>query len=275
MSRRTGQVGSVFQQNQTSWNPAAPAYGRYWCDVPEGRKRRVITLGVCVTRTVAKRKLREHIEAEGINSEATLISTGMTFREQAKRWIASLATRRRRPVKPATIFGWQHELDKWILPTIGDMPLAEVSNAALKLLIETMAAGGLSAKTIVNYAQVPKMVVASAVTADGEQVYPRKWNHDFVGLPIVDTKKQHRPTVTEAAVGALIASAAYRFAVLFALLAGTGLRAGEALALKATDFSSEFRVLHVTRSIWHGREQDPKTPSAVREVDVAEPLAAF
>ena len=62
---------------------------------------------------------------------------------------------------------------------------------------------------------------------------------------------------------------------LFALLAGTGLRAGEALALKATDFSSDFRVLHVTRSIWHGREQDPKTPSAVREVDVAEPLAAL
>ena len=31
----------------------------------------------------------------------------------------------------------------------------------------------------------------------------------------------------------------------------------------------------MTRSIWHGREQDPKTPSAVREVDVAEPLAAL
>ena len=278
MSRRTGQVGSVFQQNQTEWNPAAPAYGRYWYDAPEGRKRRVITLGVCTTRTVARRELREHIDAEGVNSAATLISTttpGMTFREQAKCWIASLATRRRRPVKPATIFGWQHALDKWILPTIGDLPVAEVSNGALKLLIETMAAGGLSAKTIVNYAQVPKMVVGSVVTADGDQVYPRKWNHDFVGLPIIDPKKQHRPTVTEAAVGALIASAAYRFAVLFALLAGTGLRAGEALALKATDFSSDFRVLHVTRSIWHGREQDPKTPSAVREVDLAEPLAAL
>jgi hypothetical protein len=87
-----------------------------------------------------------------------------------------------------------------------------------------MVAGGLSAKTIVNYAQVPNMVVGSVVTADGDQVYPRKWNHDFVGRSIIDPKKQHRPTVTEAAVGALIASAAYRFAVLFALLAGAGLR---------------------------------------------------
>ncbi len=277
LSRRTGQSGSVFQQNQISWNPAAPAYGRFWVDFPEGRKRRVITLGVCATRTVAKRTLREHIEAEGINTEKALIATttpGTMFREQAKRWIASLATRRRRPVKPATIFGWQHELDKWILPTLGDMPVGDVSNAALKLLIEKMAAGGLSAKTIVNYAQVPKMVVASVVTAEGEQVYPRKWNHDFVGLPIIDKSKQHRPTVTQAEVGDLIKRTTYRFAVLFALLAGTGLRAGESLALKATDFSSDFRVLHVTRSIWHGREQDPKTSAAIREVDIAEPLAA-
>ena len=149
----------MFQQNQTSWNPAAPAYGRFWVDSPEGRKRRVISLGICATRTVAKRKLREHIETEGVNSKDTFITSttpGTTFREQAKCWISSLATRRRRPVKPATILGWQVPLDRWILPTIGDMPLAEVSNAALKKLVEKMAEGGLSPKTIVNYTQVPR-----------------------------------------------------------------------------------------------------------------------
>jgi integrase len=278
MSRRTGQSGSVFQQNQISWNPVAPAYGRFWVDSAEGRKRRVISLGSCATRTVARRKLREHIETEGVNSEAALISTttpGTTFREQAKRWIASLATRRRRPVKPATIFGWQHALDKWILPTLGDMPLAEVSNAALKLLIETMASGGLAAKTIVSYSLVPKMVVASVTTADGEQVYPRTWNHDFVGLPIIDPSKQHRPTVSEEKVSELAGHSSFRFAVLFSLLAGAGLRIGEALALKSSDFTEDFRVLKVTRSIWHGKEQDPKTPAAVREIDLAESLAAI
>ena len=61
--------------------------------------------------------------------------------------------------------------------------------------------------------------------------------------------------------------------MLFTLLAGTGLRIGEALALKKTDVSSDCRVLFVRRSIWHGKEQQPKTPSAIRDVDVAEPLA--
>ena len=278
LSRRTRQTGNVFQQNQTSWNPAAPAYGRFWVDSLGGRKRRVISLGTCATRTVAKRKLREFIETEGVNNSDTFITSttpGMTFREQAKVWIGSLATRRRHPVKPATILGWQTPLDKWILPTIGDMPLAEVSNAALKRLVETMAEGGLAAKTIVNYSQVPKMVVASVVNDEGEQIYPRKWNHDFIGLPIIDKSKQHRPTVSESEVGVITSHPSFRFRVLFSLLAGTGLRIGEALALKARDFTDDFRVLHVTRSIWHGREQDPKTPAAVREVDVAEPLAVL
>ena len=136
-----------------------------------------------------------------------------------------------------------------------------------------MAVAGLSPKTIVNYTLVVKMVVASAVDAEGEQIYPRKWNHDFIGLPIVDQNKQHRPTVTQAELGEILASTSKRWAVLFALLAGTGLRIGEALGLKAEDLSEDCSVLHVQRSIWDGQEQAPKTPNAVRVVDIAEPLA--
>ena len=29
------------------------------------------------------------------------------------------------------------------------------------------------------------MVIASAVNEEGEEIYPRKWNHDFVGMPIL------------------------------------------------------------------------------------------
>ncbi len=61
--------------------------------------------------------------------------------------------------------------------------------------------------------------------------------------------------------------------MLFALLAGTGLRIGEALGLKTADLSENCTVLHVRRSIWGGQEQSPKTPNAVRVVDIADPLA--
>ena len=145
------------------------------------------------------------------------------------------------------------------------MPVSDVSNGALRELVDKMATAGLSAKTIVNYVQPVKMVVASAVDKDGEQLYPRKWNHDFIQLPIVNKEEQHCPTVDAPDIEGLLVKG--RYAVLFALLSGSGLRIGEALALKDTDFSLDCRILTVSRSIWHGREQAPKTPSAVREVD--------
>jgi len=276
LSRRIGQKGNVFQHNKP-WNPAVPAYGRFWVDVPgEERQRRTISLGVCRTPSIAKQKLREYMESTGINSkEFFTINTApaTTFRAQAEKWIQSLPMRRRKPVKPATIFSWQHALDKWILPHIGDKLLGEVSNGVLRELVEKMAAAGLSPKTIVNYTQVVKLVVASAVDADGEQLYRRKWNHDFIGLPIVEPNKQHRPSVTKAELGEILATTNKRYGVLFALLAGTGLRIGEALGLKIGDFSQGCTVLHVRRSIWHGQEQAPKTPNAVRVVDIPEQLA--
>jgi len=45
-----------------------------------------------------------------------------------------------------------------------------------------------------NYIQVPKMVVASVVDGDGNQVYPRKWNHEFIDMPVVELPEQNRPS---------------------------------------------------------------------------------
>jgi len=51
------------------------------------------------------------------------------------------------------------------------------------------------------------------------------------------------------------------------------LRIGEALGLKTDDLNTECTVLHVRRSIWGGREQQPKTENALRVIDIPEQLA--
>jgi integrase len=184
-----------------------------------------------------------------------------------------MATRRRKPAKPATIARWRYSLDNWLLSNLAEKPLVDVTYGTLRDLIGKLTDAGLAPASIIGHVQVVKLVVASAVDDDGEQLYPRKWNHDFIGLPIVRKEEQHRPTVTATEVEEILASAKRRYAVLFALLAGSGLRIGEALALKTSGLSPDCRVLRVQRSIWHRREQAPKTPNAIREVDVAEPLA--
>jgi hypothetical protein len=70
--------------------------------------------------------------------------------------------------------------------------------------------------------------------SEGDQIYPRTWNHEFIQLPLVDKEKQNRPTITHAEISAVLGRVKKRYAVLFALIAGTGLRIGEALAVSTT-----------------------------------------
>ena len=204
----------------------------------------------------------EYVEAVGLSGRA-VVDSRLGFK-----------SRKRHPVKPATISGWRDALNAWLLPNLGEKLLADVSNKAVRELVEKMSEGGLAAKTIVNYVQVAKLVVASAVNDEGEQVYPRTWNHDFIQLPVVLKDKQHRPSVTDADLKEILSNTKkLKHLMLFSLLAATGLRIGEALALRATDFGPDCRVLHVRRSVWRGQEQEPKTSNAVRVVDVPEILA--
>ena len=282
LSRRTGQLGNVFQHSQTrkeangEWNPNALAYGRIYVDETTGRRRVIVQLGACRSKRHAEAKLSEYINAHKINEPQTFHRAySPTFAATAAAWLEQIKNRRRRPVKPATIAGWEHLLEKRLLSRLGSTPVGEIGNAALKTLINGMAAEHLSAKTICSYVAVVKMVVASAINEEGEQLYPRTWNDDFIGLPIVKKSEQERQTITADGVLDVILRSPERERVLFALLSGTGLRIGEALALKHSDFSDAFRVLHVSRSLWKGKEQSPKTENAVRDVDLHPWLASL
>jgi hypothetical protein len=193
---------------QGKWNPRSSAYGRFWIDVPSGeRKRRTVSLGLCATQWVARLRLREYIERAGVCSKHRFHQIPVpstTFRQQAEWWMESLSTRRRRPLKPARIYGWQHCLDRWILPNLGNKLVSEVGNGALRQFVEILSAAGLAPKTIVNVVTVAKLVVASAVDKEGDQIHPRIWNHEFMQLPLVVKENQNRPTITEAEISAML-----------------------------------------------------------------------
>ena len=89
----------------------------------------------------------------------------------------------------------------------------------------------------------------------------------------------HRRTVAEFGPASLEAGIAHQpdstgqHAILFALLAGTGLRIGEALALRVEDVGDRvIRVAHGLSSVT-GEIQSPKTKNGVREVDLHPALA--
>ena len=293
MNRRVGQNGEVFVKQLckkggcTHPKGFCPKYGRYWKDVPgqHARQRFSVSFGK-VTRTVAERKLREHIIATGVDSVETFNEiTGplTTFREQADWWLKEiragriLSKKRRTPMRSATVAGYESAVT-WLRNVIGDKPLADVKNEVARELIIAMKAAKppLADKTIVTYFQVVKAVVASAVNKEGEQLHSRNWNLSHIGLPIVNERKQSKPAFTATEVEQIVSRAEGRYRILFALLAGSGLRIGEALGLKVGEhISADCKTLYVRQSVWNCKEQDPKTENAVRDIDVCSDLGVM
>lgn len=268
MSRRSGQDGYVERKGNAF-------YVRFWIDVPGQEKRAHKSIRVCpvsgpgrMTKPERERRARQLIVDSGADTEKHLkaveaVNRGVTFRDQAKWFLNHAKTRKRNPIKPSTATSWASHL-VWINPLLGDVPLASVNNLALKDLVSKMSDAAFTPKTMHNYLQVVKMVVASAIDNQGEQLYPRKWNHEFIDLPQVGSHRTPTFTAEEAAKIVSVATGQYR--VLYALLAGTGLRIGEALALEVRDVSD--MTITVRRGIWNGILQTPKTANGIREVDV-------
>jgi integrase len=153
------------------------------------------------------------------------------------------------------------------------LPLASVTNATVKPLVAKMHAAGLSPKTVNNYIGLVKLVAASAIDANGEQLFPRKWNHEFLDMPLVDN--QHQPTFTAETMSAIVRKADAQGQVLYSLLAGTGLRVGEALGLEVRHLSQDCKTISVEQSCWEGEIQTPKTKNAYRQVDLCSTLSAL
>ncbi|HUO25185.1 MAG TPA: tyrosine-type recombinase/integrase [Candidatus Aquilonibacter sp.] len=282
MSRRSGQVGRIERKGNSY-------RARFWLDVPGVQKRIYKSVFIApvsgpgsLNKFELKRRLKEIIAEAGANDEITLrmteaVNLGTTFKQQAKWWIESVQNRKRKPIKAGTASSWKSAI-RWINQQIGEIPLSSVNNLAVrdhvvaKMASEQNKDGTprFSPKTISNYVGVVKMVVASAINDKGEEIYPVKWNHDFLDLP--EVRHQLTPSFTGDEVNKIIDHAG-RHAVLYALLAGTGLRIGEALALRIEDVKDS--VIHVCHglSAVTNELQTPKTKNGIREVDLHSSLA--
>jgi hypothetical protein len=162
-------------------------YGNWWIvrfriDVPNQDRRALTYERICPVKkpgrlTVHDRRDRAAsiLKEKGVDSREQFarLNNGTTFKQQGDWFMTNAVNRRRKPIKPATASGWQNILDKWLIPSVGDVPLAAISKLTLKELVTKMSAAKLSAKTIDSYSGLFKQVIASAVDdKTGNQLFP-------------------------------------------------------------------------------------------------------
>ena len=280
MSRRSGQNGSI--QKEGKWYVV-----RFWKDVAGQEKRHRAREKICpisgpgsLSASERKRKVKEIIAASRADTaeyfeKVTGSKHGITFREQAGIWLEQMKNRKRKPVAPSTLTNWECCLKNWLNPNIGHMALDSIGNLALKNLGATMVRGGLGASAIRSYTNAVKMVVASAVNEEGDALYPRKWNHEFIDLP--EDKNPKQPTLTGDRVTDVIALARKKqHRMFFVLCASGGLRHGEALGIDIKNISRDCSTIKIHQKAWRGQLHDfLKTDNGKREIDLHPTVAAM
>ena len=229
------------------------------------------------------RKAREIVEKSGANSEQhfnRVVLGEVSFRDQAKTYVRWAITRDREPIRDSSSV--EAALNKWILPAIGDLPLGNVHNITVKPLVTKMKKS-LSARTVNKYVEYIEQVVASLKDGKtGEPVHPRKWDAREMDLPVLKSKEQRRPALKLNAVNKLASESEGDEQSLYVLLAATGMRISEALALESKHFVNNCRTIQVCQQVDRDHPRIVnyvKTDAGFREVDlctaVGEYLQAF
>ncbi len=203
---------------------------------------------------------RKRIEAEV--AEGTYGREELTFGAFYERWIAS-----KHNLKPGTMVSYKSAFRLHVLPTFTDEPLGEITPLDVQEWIDGLA-DTMSPATVARCFRYFRACMKQAEAWDiidraptAKINLPRKDNREpeFLGpddiLRLLDAAREPERS-------------------LFAVLAMSGMRLGEALALRWRDVDYEMRAIKVTRSwSYHGGFHEPKTEASRRAVPLMDALA--
>lgn len=155
-----------------------------------------------------------------------------TFAEQAAEFMRK-GSEGRKPLAPRTLKAYQSYLNARLLPGLGSKRLQDINEAVLKTFFDRICPE-LAPETLFRIRKVFKGVMDSAVDETGRKIYAREWNWDFVDLPAVVPNEQNTPEIGRETLQEAILAGSPEDRLLWGLLAASGLRIGEALAVTST-----------------------------------------
>lgn len=264
MARRSGQDG-VVEKKGHFW------YGRYYEDVPGQveRRRVAVRLGLRseLTKPEAKRMLKDVIHKAGVNT-AEHLERSKVFKDITDWWIINKLSFS----KPSTQQAAQNHLNAHILPFFGELALVDITEQKVQEFVRELAnktyrrnvnspVKHLSPKSIRNVLGILRLILGRKHWQDWSLTLPKPTRHEQRWF-----SREEMLAIVNAAKG--------KEKVLFNLLAGTGMRAGEAFALYVPDIDLERGVITIQRASYKGVEGTPKTLAGFRRVNIDADLVA-
>ena len=153
---------------------------------------------------------------------------GPLFRDWAEKAITA-----RRRASERTKADYRRDLTKHVYPHFGDVPLDLINDEHVTRWIEALVASGLASKTISNIQGMVSSIIDDAKTNRPPLVDHNVFVSCLENLPTVRTEEM--VFLTPAEFAAILKHIPDWYQPLAQLLAGTGLRFGEATALRVRD----------------------------------------
>ena len=143
---------------------------------------------------------------------------------------------------------FQGNLDKWILPALGDMKLTDMTAAQISALLLDMQAKGKKTATVTKVYTILKSLFKMAYLSDMVSRNPM----DKVQRPASQKAEQEQEAYTAAEVKAIMEALEgepLKWRVFVRLLIETGVRRGEALGIQWTDIDFQNEALLICRNL--------------------------
>lgn len=263
MTRRRFQRGSIHKRGEKKkvW------VARYSEDVigPNGlasRIRRAEVLGTVAeipTRRQAEQLLAERLRL--VNSSEYRPSSSQTFRDYVENsWLPEVLP----TLKYSSKRHYQYMLRVHLYPAFGEMQLRLISRDAVQLFLGEKLRSGLSWRTVKSMRTAFGTVMAAAEIAELIPSNPvRKTRFPRRGLA------KQKAVIEPGKIRDLLDALPEPSRSLAWLLALTGLRIGELLAMRWRNVDLEHGTLRVTETVYDGHFDVPKTQRSQRSVPLA------
>jgi integrase len=152
-----------------------------------------------------------------------------------------------------------------LVPAFGKLAVGDINSEGVQSFLNRLV-GKLSPKTISNVWTTIHIMWNSVVA----------WKHvnGDLRVELPRTRKLRMRCYSVEEVRRMLAATKGAEQMFFWLAAETGMRAGEIIALRASDVNLEHLSVEVSKAIWGGEEDTPKTEAGCRSICISTRIGA-
>lgn len=245
--------GQLNERKKGTWQIRVPL------EVTDQKNRRYHTETYHGTREQAEARLRElfHLKSQG----QALTGTNISFRTYFEKW---MTRKEQKGIKERSLRAYRGWCELYILPRLGDLPLAKVSAETITDLYSDLFDRGLSSSTRKTVHVMLADIFRSAAKLD----YIRKNPMLQVDPPKLKQAETKALTIEQMTQFLKTMEGAREYA-MWLLAMTTGARPSEYLALEWSDIDDQARTVTIRRGVTWRRSGDwyldtPKSAKAVR-----------